>query len=104
MDIKKQIRRDRLMEYKINNTYKVSETQEISVDANDFNFLIIYGKHINGWFIAIPNHGICTEASHPSSGFAYNTEKLAAVEDINVKNASAIIAKAIKEHWEGLQK
>lgn len=91
------------MRYKINNTYKVYNTQEVSVDVGDFNYLVIYGKHINGWFIAIPNHGICVEAGHPSSGLPYNIEKLTAAKDTNVKNAANSIATAIKEHWEGLK-
>ena len=92
------------MDYNINNAYKVSDTHEISVDVGDFNFLIIYGRHINGWFIAIPNHNVCTEAAHPSNDVFYNMEKLSAAADIKVKNASAPIAKAVKKHWEGLQK
>lgn len=92
------------MDYTINNTYKVSDTQEISVDANGFNFLVIYGRHINGWYIAIPNHGICTEAAHPVKEVIYNMEKLSSASDINVRNAAASIAKAVKKHWEELRK
>jgi len=36
-------------------TYKISQTQKFSVDRNGCNFLIIYGHHINEWFIVIPN-------------------------------------------------
>lgn len=85
--------------YKIKSTYGVSETHEISVDWNGYNFLIIYGHHINGWFIAIPNWQVCTEAGHPIDNF-YNTEKLSKV--INIKNAPSSIAKAIREHWESI--
>lgn len=92
------------MEYTINNTYRVSDTGEISVDANGLNFLVIYGKHINGWFIAIPNHGISTEAAHPADDVFHNMEKLSAVSDVNVRNAASSIAKTIKKHWEELQK
>lgn len=85
--------------YKIKKTYEVSKTQEISVDWNGYNFLIIYGHHINGWFIAIPNWQVCTEAGHPSDDF-YNTEKLSMV--IDVENAPSVIAKAVREHWESI--
>lgn len=86
--------------FEIKSTYEVSKTQEISVDWNGYNFLIIYGKHINGWFIAIPNWNVCAEAGQPSDDF-YNTEKLSRV--IDIENAPIVIAKAVREHWEGLQ-
>lgn len=89
------------MKAEIRNTYEVSNTHEISVDWNGFNFLIIYGKHINGWFIAIPNWEVCVEASDPTDAF-YNSEKFA--KALNMANASVELAKAIKEHWEGLEK
>lgn len=83
--------------YNIKNTCEVSKAHEISVDWNGYNFLIIYGKHINGWFIAIPNWQMCTEAGQPSDDF-YNTEKLSRV--IDIENAPSIIAKAVREDWE----
>lgn len=86
-----------MTKYTIKNTYEVSNTQEISVDWNGYNFLVIYGKHINGWFIAIPNWEACTEAGHPADDF-YNTEKLSRV--IDIENAPRVIAKAVREHWE----
>lgn len=70
---------------------------EISVDWNGYNFHVVYEKYSNGWFIAIPNWEICIEASEPTDVF-YNARKLA--KRINVENASSVIAKAIKEHWE----
>ena len=88
------------MKTQIQNTYEVSQVQEISVDWNGHNFLIIYGKHINGWFIAIPNWQVCTEAGHPKDDF-YNTEKLSRV--IEIEKAPSAIAKAIKQHWERLE-
>lgn len=55
--------------------YKVSDTYEISVDYDGFNFLVIFGQHINGGFIAVVNHGICCEASSPDS-INYNMWRL----------------------------
>ncbi len=89
------------MKAEIRNAYEVSNTHEISVDWNGYNFLIIYGHHINGWFIAIPNWEVCIEASDPTDTF-YNSEKLA--KALNKANAGVELAKAIKEHWEGLEK
>lgn len=89
------------MKYEIRNTYEVSQTQEFSVDYNGLNYLVIYGKHINGGFIAIPNWGISVEASVPTDIF-YNTERLASeFEDYEIPK---VIAEAIKEHWESIEK
>lgn len=85
-------------QYTIKEDYKVTETHEFSVDWNGYNFLIIYGNHINGWFIAIPNWSISTEAAHPEDVF-YNTERLSGA--IDVPGAPDILAEAIKEHWRG---
>lgn len=87
------------MDYKIQKTYEVTKTQEFSVDWNGFNFLIIYGHHINGWFIAIPNWNVCTEAGAPSQ-VDYNATKIAQTHIHDT--APVYLAQAIKEHWEGL--
>lgn len=57
------------------NFYTMGKTYEISVDYNGWNFLMIFGEHINGWFIALPNHGVCCEAASPRDTF-YNSERL----------------------------
>lgn len=82
----------------IRRTYYASQTQEVSIDWDGNNFLVIYGKHINGWFIAIPNWQYSTEAGCPSDTF-YNTERLARVLDEKVAKA---IAEALHEHWKSL--
>ncbi len=89
------------MDYKIKSTYSVTQANEFSVDWNGFNFLIIYGHHINGWFIAIPNWNVCTEAGEPSDA-AYNATKIAQTHIHDT--APMYLAQAIKEHWEGLEK
>jgi hypothetical protein len=86
------------MEYKITATYKTSMVQEFSLDWNGFNFLVIYGKHINGWFIAIPNWGVSTESGEPSDKY-YNATKLA--QTYRLQNESpSILAEAIMQHWD----
>lgn len=88
------------MKAEIQSDYGVFGAHEISVDWNGFNFLVIYGRHVNGWFIAIPNWNICIEAVEPTNGY-YNMVKLADVFYDAEKGKE--IAMAIKEHWEGLQ-
>lgn len=59
--------------YKIRNTYQTDSVQEFSVDYDGNNYLVIYGRHINGWFIAVPNWRVSSEAGEPEAVF-YNTE------------------------------
>lgn len=87
------------MKAEIQSDYGVFGVHEISVDWNGFNFLVIYGQHVNGWFIAIPNWNVCVESAEPTDE-SYNEEKL--TKPFNNITAKAI-AEAIKEHWEGLQ-
>ena len=86
--------------YKIQRTYGVTQTHEFSVDWSGFNFLIIYGQHINGWFIAIPNWNVCTEAGEPSN-VAYNATKIAQTHIHDI--APMYLAQAIAEHWESIK-
>ena len=74
----------------VRNIYRFKKSiVEISVDSNGFNFLVIFGKHINGYFIAIPNHNICVEASAAKDTF-YNIERLIGVAGLNETEASDI--------------
>lgn len=83
----------------IRQSYDTTETHEASIDWNGNNYLVIYGRHINGWYIAIPNWQISTEAGIPTDTF-YNTERLSAVMG---KRAGKAIAEAVREHWEFIQ-
>lgn len=47
----------------------------VSVDADGYNFTVIYGGYENGHFCCIPNHGIGCDMSSPTDVF-YNTEAL----------------------------
>lgn len=87
------------MDYKII-THKVT-TQEFSVDWNGHMFLIIYGQHKNGWFIAIPNWNVCVESAEPEND-SHNMVVLARAHFHD--EAPMYLARAIKEHWEGLEK
>ena len=74
--------------------FEASVIFEANLEANGSSFLVIYGKHANGYFIAIPNWGVCCEAAEPSDTF-YNAEKL---RDVNFTTKTAhILANAIKK-------
>lgn len=88
------------MKAKIQSDYGVFGVHEISVDWAEINFLVVYGQHVNGWFIAIPNWRICVEAAEPTDCI-YNRARLST--EFGHKNMGEAVAMAVKEHWEGLQ-
>lgn len=61
--------------YSIGKQYDVKAEFEISVSTCGCNFLVIYGKHVNGYFCCIPNWNIACEMVEPSNVF-YNRSKL----------------------------
>lgn len=84
------------MREEVKRTYKADAREELSIDYNGFNYLVIIGEHINGWYIAIPNWSVCTEAGHPTDIF-YNHEKLSDV--LGDKDVCFVIADCIAECW-----
>ena len=77
--------------------YKVEALFEVSVSANGKDFLIIYGKHINGGFCCIPNLNFGCEMSSPDDTF-WNYERLCRA-GLNEPDAKAV-ALAIKQAGE----
>ncbi len=45
--------------------YNATIMFESHIDIGDSSYLIIFGKHINGYFCAIPSHNICCEMMKP---------------------------------------
>lgn len=84
------------MKAEVKKTYRADIKEELSIDYNGFNYLVIIGEHINGWFIAIPNWNVCTEAGCPIDSF-YNREKLS--NALNDVNAGVALADCITEWW-----
>ncbi len=75
--------------------YPVTALFEIAVEPGDGNYyLVIYGKHINGYFCAIPNFKAVCEMAEPTDTF-YNFEQLTAA-GISDKAAKSIV-RTIKE-------
>ncbi len=87
------------MKAEIRATYNVSNPHEISVERNGYSYLVIYGQHINGWFIAIPNQNVCVEAAHPTETF-YNAENLGLA--MRNKSLARAFADAVEEHWNSI--
>lgn len=63
------------MSCKIERTFQAEAVCEFSLDIEGLSYLVIYGKHINGYYICVPNWGWGCEASGPDS-VGYNEEKL----------------------------
>lgn len=55
--------------------YKVKALFEVSFDTCGSNYLIVYGKHVNGYYCCIPNWNVGCEMAEPSDTF-YNSEQL----------------------------
>lgn len=80
--------------YTIEKLFEASIIFEASIAVNGWSYLIIYGKHINGYFCSIPSHNFGCELSEPNS-ISYNTSKL---EGCGVdEEVAEAIANAISE-------
>lgn len=85
---------------KIKNFYK-STIEEASIDSYGYNFLCIYGSHINGNYIAIINWGVSAELSLFPNDITYNAMRIAEVLEkipqtkANASNMAYDIANAI---------
>ena len=56
-------------------TFNASVIFEANLSAGGSCYLVIYGRHANGYFCAIPNWKISCEMSDPCDGF-YNVNRL----------------------------
>lgn len=74
---------------------------EISLDFDGLNYLVLFGHHVNGGFIALPNAGVCVEAAGDPNDTFYNSEQLTLV-GIPQDHADTI-AHAIKVFSEVMQ-
>ena len=73
---------------------------EHEIDINGYSYLIIFGRHINGGFISIPNWRIGTKMASDGA-IIYNTEQL---EHCGLDPATALtIARYISETLESMQ-
>lgn len=85
--------------FKIQRKGEVKNVHEFIVDFDGWRYFVIFGEHMNGWFIAIPNHGVCTESGHPEDNL-YNSNKIAKM--MNSATIGVLIAREILEYWNDL--
>ena len=67
---------------------------EANISVNGQGYLVIYGKHINGYFCCIPNWNIGCEMAEPKDTF-YNSQRLQET-GVSVKTANEI-SRAIRQ-------
>lgn len=82
-----------MSDFIIQREFQTSNVREISVDWNGNNYLVIYGKHINGGFFSIPNWGVGGELSGSWNDTFYNGEVIGRA--LKSKKAGKAIANAI---------
>lgn len=80
------------MKFKIETEFKASVLFEVNVAIGGWTYLVIYGKHINGYFCSIPNWKWGCEMAGPDE-VAYNSDKLidcGASKEVAIEIARAI--------------
>jgi hypothetical protein len=70
---------------------------EFHLEVDGMSLHICLGKHVDGNYIAIPNWGVCSEASDWSDTF-WNTEQLRESKSELVQRNAKVIAQAIKHY------
>lgn len=82
---------------KLNCIYK-TKSEEASIDACGYNFLCIYGSHINGNYISIINWNVSAELSDPND-ILYNSNSISETLRSNseLSSCSDEISKEIAE-------
>ena len=78
----------------------ITET-EFTLETNGYSFHICLGNHTSGNYIAIPDWGVCSEATDWNDTF-YNATKMHNSSNEVVSENSQMIAQAIKEYTEEL--
>lgn len=62
---------------------------EVGINCRGNYYLVIFGRHINGYFCAIPNWGVGCEMAEPEDIF-YNTDRLQGTGKFNAATAKAL--------------
>ena len=74
-----------------------ASAQEISIDYNGFNYLVVFGEHVNGGYFAIINHGVCGDLAGLKD-VGYNAESIGnAVKNYDIGKILALAIAAFAE-------
>lgn len=69
---------------------------EHNIELCGMTYLVIFGTHINGGFICVPNHGWCCEASDYVNSAGYNARKLI---EVGVPKETAVAIAEYIDNW-----
>lgn len=83
-----------MKDVKIVAEFEVTKCYEVSIDFDGSNYLIIFGKHVNGGFFSIVNHKVCGELATFTDIF-WNAESIGNV--LNNFETGKVIAEVIAE-------
>lgn len=78
--------------------YEVKAFFEIGINLNGYFYLVIFGRHGNGYFCAIPNWGLSCEMAEPEDIF-YNTERLRGIGLAFSEETAKTFATEIWKAW-----
>lgn len=86
------------MDYEITQHYAITgNTLEFKIRIEESKVLVIFGRHINGYYIALPGLYICCEATDPDCVEKNKTY----LSQAGLRSDYAlIICEGIKEYWE----
>lgn len=79
------------------NLLRMYPRYEFPLDYEGFSYLVIFGKHINGWFICLPRNNVSCEAADPLD-IPYNQSKLIENGKLD-EDFALLVANMIKELW-----
>lgn len=87
---------------KFDNSYEVKNVYEISAKFDDHTVSVVYGQFSKGGFIAILDWNICVITDSPTN--VLDNALNIADESLEKPEAAKIVAEAVCEHWESIQK
>lgn len=61
---------------KIEQKFSPQLHKEISIEVGGMSYLIIYGRHVNGWYLCMPGWNVSCELGNPADCLAWNLDSL----------------------------
>lgn len=86
------------MEYNVTQFYTITDkTLEFKINIEEHTILVIFGRHINGYFIALPQLLISCEAIEPD---CVDKNKIYLSQAGLRSDYALIVCETISEYWE----
>lgn len=79
------------------NKFEATASNELSIDYNGYNYLVIYGTHVNGGWFAIINHGVSGNLASFDDVY-YNGDQIGmALNNYDTGEQIAIVIASVEE-------